>query len=316
LGPLFSQQGIDTRRAYEERGIVGELERKFPAGTAVLQLPFQGFPVSHRIGNMESYDHARAYIWSKRLKWSWPSFSERQRAWEERMRSMQGLDFVRAAAISGFGAIWIDRTAYQDNGRSLIASLLLDRVSLVEDNGRPGGSNGAKPINAAGTGQLGAGHFAILDIRRAAEYFKLTTPAAEIERQTSDLLDNLQLAWQTGFYPEELSPPAHYFHWAQDKAMLTVTNPRTTAVTGSLSFTIASLRDGVVHIVADDSQATVNATSAGQPVHMTLALKPNEARRLLFSTDIPPTTPNGDPRSLCFYVMDCTSDVQERPEHP
>lgn len=165
--PLISTQQNDMHRANEERMVVKRLEQIFQNDTAVLELPFTGFPPLAMFNKMESYDHVRPYLWSHHLKWSWPSFSQRHRTWQTKMQTLKGSDLISAAIYSGFSAIWIDRFAYQDEGRALISSLTLGNV---------------KPID------IGSSRFVVLDLRESALDLKTSMPEVVFAQHTSALL--------------------------------------------------------------------------------------------------------------------------------
>jgi phosphoglycerol transferase len=282
--PLHEKQQEDVRRARDERMAVANLERVFPKGTAVLQLPFTGYPPLASFNHMASYDHARPYIWSNHLKWSWPSFSQRHRAWQDRLEAMQGGELIRAAVFSGFNAIWIDRAAYQDAGRNMLASLLLKHVKQVD---------------------IGSTRFAVLDIREAAAQLKAGMSDAEFAQHASKLLGSgAVLEWKRGFYADERNPQGQRYRWAENKAMLRLRNPGDAPLNLCLDFGIAAPAEGSVHIEGADQPLDVRTSAVPQPVRIALHLKPGEVRSLRFSTGLPRVNAPGDPRQLYFNVME------------
>lgn len=166
---LVAQQQGDTKRAHDERKTVEVLEQALPNGAAVLQLPFTGFPPLANFNDMWSYDHARAYLWSRHLKWSWPSFSQRHRAWQTTMAEKRGGDFLNFAILSGFQAIWIDRAAYKDGGAELISSLSQGAVVRIP---------------------LPSDRFVVLDLRQEANVLKSTMPPSKFNQLSSEVLES------------------------------------------------------------------------------------------------------------------------------
>jgi hypothetical protein len=104
---------------------------------------------------MESYDHARPFLWSNHLYWYWPSFSKQHLALQDKLNSLHGKDLVEGASLSGFDAIWIDRYAYADNAEALIASLKVDHATQIE---------------------LDSHRFYVLDLRRTPYHLTPTKP--------------------------------------------------------------------------------------------------------------------------------------------
>lgn len=99
---------LGAERADLER-FVQAVERDAPAGAAVLMLPATAFPVDHGCGRMPAYDHARAYLFSRRLRWSWPVFGPRQRALLESLGPVAEAGFVGRVRAAGFAYAWLDR---------------------------------------------------------------------------------------------------------------------------------------------------------------------------------------------------------------
>jgi phosphoglycerol transferase len=283
--PLVATQQNDMHRANAERTVVARLEHLFQKDAAVLALPFTGYPPLATINRMESYDHARPYVWSQHLKWSWPSFSQRHRAWQTRMAALQGSDLMRAAILSGFDAIWIDRFAYVDDGQALISSLTLAKV---------------KPLD------LGSSRFAVLDIREAAADLKASIPELEFRQHASALLGSeILLEWKKGFYGEEQNPAGHRLRWAQDQATMELRNSGKGASTVCITFVVASPAAGRIRLAGGaDSPVDINASSIPRSIRLPLSLEPGEARTLQFSTQLPRLDAPGDSRKLYFYVMD------------
>jgi phosphoglycerol transferase len=120
---LIKRRPADEAAAKLERSFVKQIEAKVPAGSSVFQLPITGFPPDGGIDRMLTFDHARPYLASSHLHWSWPSFSQQHRRWLTKVEGLKGKDLAEALILSNFRLIWIDRFGYTDDGRSTIASL-------------------------------------------------------------------------------------------------------------------------------------------------------------------------------------------------
>ncbi|MCX7105175.1 MAG: hypothetical protein NTU70_07840 [Methylococcales bacterium] len=304
--PLVEGQQKDVKRALEERQIVARLEKIFPKDAALLELPFTGFPavaqfnkgrvqeqlpldVCARENNvlqhwMESYDHVRPYLWSHHLKWSWPSFSQRHRAWQTKMQALQGGDLIKAAIFSGFDAIWVDRFAYPDAGQALISSLSQGKVRQID---------------------TGSSRFAVLDLREAATVLKARLSKVEFAEHTTALLGTgILVEWSDGFYGEEQNPAGHRFRWAQDQATIVLRNSDKTAISVCVAFALASPFEGSVNLEGTDIPEAIMTTAVPRSVKFPLHLQSGEVQTLQFSTGLQPLSVPGDPRNLYFYVQD------------
>jgi len=88
---------------------VREAERDTSGTAAVLMLPATAFPVDHGCGDLPAYDHAKASLFSSRLRWSWPVFGSRQRALRDALAAAGTSGLVPAAREAGFTHAWLDR---------------------------------------------------------------------------------------------------------------------------------------------------------------------------------------------------------------
>jgi phosphoglycerol transferase len=281
---LIGTQAGDMRRAHEERSIVEHLDLVLPNGASILQLPLTGFPPLMMFNKMESYDHVRPYLWSQHLRWSWPSFSQRHRAWQSKLAALQGEGLIKAAILSGFDAIWIDRFAYVDNGDSLIASLSQGKVKALDTS---------------------SDRFAVLDLREEASDLRSKISASEFRQRAYELLgNNVLVEWGRGFYVEEKNSAGKLFRWAQDNAGITLRNSGKSTISACVSFDIASPNEGVVTLNYGDKQSIkIKTASSPKTVNIDFKMSPSEAMVIKFSSDLNVLNAQGDPRKLYFYVM-------------
>ena len=110
--PLIERYASDAAVVQAERQFVAEVEARFPAGAVIMEIPETTFPPDAGKVNMLAYDHARPFLWSSRLSWSWPSFSHRREAWYRLLGSPAEPAFVDRLRLSGFSGIWVDRYGY------------------------------------------------------------------------------------------------------------------------------------------------------------------------------------------------------------
>jgi hypothetical protein len=103
--------------------VVGRMATVFGENTAVFQYPMTSFPSDTNRGRMLVYDHSLPYLRSDHFRWSWPSLAPRHVAWSRFIAGLRQGNAVRALAAAGFGAVWIDRYGYPDNGAAIAASV-------------------------------------------------------------------------------------------------------------------------------------------------------------------------------------------------
>jgi phosphoglycerol transferase len=120
------------------RTVVGELERRLPEHTMVLQLPFRTYLYDYGVARMKPYEHVKVYLASHTLRWSYPALSNRQVRWQYTAARLEPGQLAFEAAADGFGAILVDRYGYSDSGAAVTAAITarLGGGHVLADEGR------------------------------------------------------------------------------------------------------------------------------------------------------------------------------------
>ena len=107
-----------------DREFFGRLETMLPRNAMVYQLPFRPYPEAGALHAMEDYGHARGFLHSKTLRWSYPAMKGREGgAWASAVASRPIEQQVAIVQSAGFSAIYVDRRAYADRGATLLQAL-------------------------------------------------------------------------------------------------------------------------------------------------------------------------------------------------
>jgi len=144
---------------------------------------------------MRPYDHARPALWSHGLRWSWPSFSQRHRAWLEQIQAKNGADLLRALVISGFSAIWIDRFGLRDRGDGMIDELRAAGAPLLFEDEQQ--------------------RYAILDLRPFGRSVQTTVGPDALRAERQSMSNFPGIAWGRGFSYREENWGGRPFRWSQ-----------------------------------------------------------------------------------------------------
>jgi phosphoglycerol transferase len=118
---------------------VRQVEASVPAGSMIFQLPYVSFPECPDPQRMTVYNHLRAYLHSRTLRWSFGGMRGREGdLWCQRVAGLPVPEQVRALAGAGFQGVWVDRFGFADGGAALEAQLaaLLGTQPLISINGR------------------------------------------------------------------------------------------------------------------------------------------------------------------------------------
>ena len=108
--------------------IVGSLESVLPKDAMVFQLPYMDFPEGGSMPvwpyKMSDYQHFRGPLQSKTLRWSYGAMKGRPgNQWEQNTATLPVPAMVAELKAKGFGAVWVDRTGYEDTGAAIGADL-------------------------------------------------------------------------------------------------------------------------------------------------------------------------------------------------
>ncbi len=285
---LLDAKGLRSRRAGDavavqhERAFVERLEANLPGGSMVFQLPITGVP-DGGIERMLGYDHARAFVWSNQLHWSWPSFSQRHRAWVDSVERAPSM--AEALALSGFSAIWLDRFGYKDEGREVLESLL---------------AQGAVDI-LPGT----SGRYAALDLRPLTKRLREQLGVDAFDRRSTELLVQPYLQWGAGFYGEELDNDGKPFRWSNTESSLVVRNPSAQPMAVSLSFLLGSPKRGRLVVSTKDKEHDLSLSGTVQPprVDLPMSLAAGDRQAVWFSGDMGRVEARGESRDLRFFII-------------
>lgn len=121
------QHSVATRAFVSDWKFVQTMEASLPKGAMVLQLPYLAFPEAPFINRLGSYDHFRGYLYSRYLRWSFGAMRGRDSdRWERNISGGPLSEMLPAVRQAGFGAIYIDRFGFRDNG-----AYLCERLSAV-----------------------------------------------------------------------------------------------------------------------------------------------------------------------------------------
>jgi phosphoglycerol transferase len=115
--------GLSTRWA-DDGAFVQRVEASLAPGSMVFQLPYMFFPETPAVNDLPPYDHFKAYLHSKTLRWSYGAINGRSDdAWQRKVTSLPARDMVLALREAGFAGVWVDRRGYADHGRALESQL-------------------------------------------------------------------------------------------------------------------------------------------------------------------------------------------------
>lgn len=128
----------DLKKQYaSDAAFIHQIEAVMPANSMIFQLPYAVFPEAPPINLMGIHDHARAYLHSHTLRWSYQAMSGYPvTTWQQNVSHEPAKQMLNDLAFAGFTGVYIDRYGYQDNGALLekqIASLVDTKPVISSD---------------------------------------------------------------------------------------------------------------------------------------------------------------------------------------
>ena len=269
LPPVTSNAEIEqvAQEIQSDREFTAGMESGLPPGTMVFQLPVVPYPESPPINKMYDYEHFIPYLYSKHLRYSYGSDKGRAlETWQRIVEKMPAAEMAAKLEQYGFGAIYLNRKAFKDEGSKLIDDL--------RDAGKP---------------------VFIESSRKDLVAIRLTPAAVP---SGPDIPPFFGPGWsgdEPGFGRWSVAREATIEFW----------NTQKESTRRSIQFHLATLKPRHVRITFNselfgDFDLQPDAERTIGPKDVTLAPGKNIMR---FETDVPPAMPgNGDPRKLTFLI--------------
>lgn len=236
------------------------MQRRFAAGTKILQLPYMSYPENGSIQRLRDYDLLTGYLHTTDLRWTYGAIRGRLSDWHRAHQALAPEQLATAAAAAGFGAVYLDRAGYADGGAATAAAL--DMLA----------GPGASGLSADGRLQF-------FDLRPAAARLAAGTTPAERAQLSQALLYPVALGFGDGFSYQELAGQTP-FRWAGSDARLTLESSfdgtREARFTAQL-FGGRGEPSTVTLTLPDGSRRFVRVSDKGSRVSFVLRLREGEA---------------------------------------
>jgi phosphoglycerol transferase len=186
-------------------GFVARMEEALPPGGMVFQLPATTYPEAGMTHDMPDYAHLACHAYSKTLRWSYGTNRNRRwDCWQQYVAGLAPAEMIRALALADFAGVYVDRRGYADRGESLLSEL---RMRL-----------GPEVATSDSGDQL------LFSLAPAAQALRSATPAADLEREKSRLLNRPCVLCQDGFLRRAPADPPEPWR-ATHTAFIRLVNP-------------------------------------------------------------------------------------------
>jgi hypothetical protein len=111
--PKFAEAREEVAGRFRaDAAFFAEVERAMPGG-AVLTLPYVAYPETLVVGKLSGYDHARGYLHTRTLHWSFGAMKGREAdLWQREVSTAPTPELLRRAVARGFDGLFLDRRGY------------------------------------------------------------------------------------------------------------------------------------------------------------------------------------------------------------
>jgi phosphoglycerol transferase len=122
---FFVPEYEKNKREYaSDEDFVSRIEASLPPHSMVFQLPYMPFPESPPLYQMRPYEHYKAYLHSKTLRWSYGApLGEEDDRWQQAVAGQPVQELVKSVRAAGFSGIYLNLDGYQDRGAKLKGEL-------------------------------------------------------------------------------------------------------------------------------------------------------------------------------------------------
>jgi phosphoglycerol transferase len=251
------------------------VEASAPARSMIFQLPAHVFPEG------ESYDHFKAYLHTRNLRWSYGAMKERPASlWQNEIAALPLAQMVEALATVGFCGLFNDRWLYKTGGAELEAELskLLATQPLASGDNR----------------------FSYFDLTEYQRKLKASFSESEW-RARQERLSNLILNYWRGEFSGLEGVPGNNWRWCGSDGELQIENSLARPRRVQIEMSISAANPGTLRIASPFFAETLPVNNQPQPFAKSFELAPGK-HSIYFNCDAAPAQSEIDRRELVFRV--------------
>ena len=219
------------------------IERSLPSGATIYQLPYVPFPEAFSPQRMIDYDHARPFLHTSRVRWSYGAMKGRPADWSAQLVGEPVPDLLPRLAAAGIDGVYVDRFGYSDDAAAIEGQLrsTMQVAPLVSSDGRA----------------------SFFDLRPYAARLRRSSARAELDRVRRATLFPVRLEWGSGFAAATGNGDLRRRSAPEPRAELRLVNPSPSArdVTVTASLDGVPGRSAVVAISWGDGRAPQRVTT-------------------------------------------------------
>jgi len=267
----------------DQDDFVTRAEQTVPSGSMVFQLPYIPFPEAPPLHGMLDYDHLKAYLHSKSLRWSYGAIRGREGdEWQKSVAALAVPQFVESLAYAGFNGVYVDRDGYEDKGAAIESELAT--------------TLGTTPVTS------NSGRFAFFPMVAYVSQLRQKYTDEEWAAKKDAVFPSVLLYWRGGFSDLEHNGDENW-RWCSQRGQLDLYNrsDRERKVVLEMSFSTGYEASSDLTITGSLHSDQLQINNQGRAYSMTLTVPPGH-NVLEFVSNAQPVKTANDPRVLIFRV--------------
>ncbi len=272
-------------RYREDAAFFARVESAMPGGT-VFTLPFVAYPETLAVGKLSGYDHARGYLHTATVRWSFGAVKGREAdQWQREVAILPPEEMLRRLVLRGFDGLFLNRRGYDPAE----AGQLLAGVAKVLGPDAPRLDHPD-------------GQQVVFDLRPFRDRLRQEL-GDRFDALAAAEADAVRVLWLDGFYSFEKPGEEWKHRWCGPRGVALFVNPTDRPRTVKLDFVARTFTDAAadVRIEGDIWSERMAVNRASPPVERTLVVPPGR-HVVRFRAKAPPGELPTDSRRLTFFL--------------
>ena len=216
--PWFTDRALGAPRHYAarfeaDRRFFTRIEETMPAGAKIFNSPYTAFPETLPVWDMTNYEHARGYLHTNSLVWSFATMKNREAdVWNESVSHDAPSQILRRIVVRGFDGIVVDKRGFKatTDANDFIANIKL----FGESSGRfrlPSFEHDDHTLT-------------FIDLRPYRDWYRAQDPV-RFEQECKDEREFVAFCWINGLDSPEGYGLRNRFRWGYKKNVVSIVNP-------------------------------------------------------------------------------------------
>ncbi|HVK16238.1 MAG TPA: hypothetical protein VM533_04765 [Fimbriiglobus sp.] len=285
--PAFAANRAEVATQFRaDAAFYAEVERTMPGGS-VFNLPFIPYPETLSVGKLSGYDHARGYLHTDTMRWSFGAMEGREvDLWQREVAAESPDRMLPRIVARGFDALLIDRRGYSpteaDALHGGVMALLGPSVHHVT---HPNGQE------------------VVYDLRNYRDRLRTADPIA-YEQSKRRELEAVSILWLDGFYSFEPSGREWKHRWCGPRGVAVIVNPTDRTRTFRVDAVVRTKNPEYADLQIDGGPVWTERFPINDknPVTSHVIVVPPGRHTVRFRCRLPGGHVYDDPRRLTFFI--------------